>query len=61
MGDKPGNPKGSDGRQISAHQDHELSYWSKALKVPRSQLRSLVKTVGKSAKRLRSYLGITKE
>jgi cell division inhibitor SulA len=45
-----------DGWRISLHQEHELDYWTKALRVTRDELRTIVGKVGNLAKDVRAEI-----
>ncbi len=47
----------ADALRINVNEDHELSYWTKALNVSESELRAAVAAVGVMAKDVRAHLG----
>lgn len=56
MPDDRSNPGPEDGKLISLTEDHEVTYWTKALNVDRAKLKEAVDAVGHSAQAVRFYL-----
>ena len=55
--DDPNKRGEQDRDRIALHQEHEASYWTKALGVTREQLQAAVEAVGDSAAAVRRHLG----
>lgn len=52
------NSRGQQDRiRINVHEEHEVSYWTRALGVSREQLESAVRAVGVLAADVRKHLG----
>ena len=57
MSDDLHNRGAQDRSRINIHEQHEVSYWTKALGVSRAELEAAVKAVGVSADAVRKHLG----
>lgn len=55
--DDPTKRGEADRDRIALHQDHEVSFWTKALDVTRDQLQAAVDAVGNGAAAVRKHLG----
>jgi Protein of unknown function (DUF3606) len=58
MPDDLKNRSSADRSRISVHEEHEVKYWTKHLRVTREQLQKAVEKVGNSAAAVRKELGI---
>ena len=57
MSDDMNNRGAQDRARISLSEDHEVTYWTKALGVSKEQLAAAVQAVGNSADKVRAHLG----
>jgi hypothetical protein len=55
MPDDPGIKGSQDRKRINVHEQHEMTYWTKALNVSADALRNAVKEVGTSAKKVKDF------
>ena len=60
MADDKGKRGGSDRRLIALSEAYEVRYWSKKFRVTPAKLRSAVKKVGHSAKKVEAYIKLQK-